>query len=72
MVGNNLERDIKGANRLGLISVFLSWSPRRAKTPADPSEIPDYTIEEPLALLDLMDALESGDDERLDGYRKNR
>ena len=28
MVGNNLERDIKGANRLGLISVFLSWSLR--------------------------------------------
>ena len=23
MVGNNLERDIKGANRLGIISVFL-------------------------------------------------
>ena len=29
MVGNNLERDIAGANRLGLISVFLHWTERR-------------------------------------------
>jgi HAD superfamily hydrolase (TIGR01549 family) len=69
MVGNNLERDIKGANRLGLTSVFMRWSPRRSRVPADIDEIPDYTIDEPLALLDLMDALESGDDGRLATYR---
>lgn len=69
MVGNNLERDIKGANRLGILSVFLSWSPRRSKTPADDEEAPDYEITEPLALLDLMDALENADEQRLESYR---
>ena len=33
MLGNYLERDIKGANELGMISVWLDWSPRRPKTP---------------------------------------
>jgi len=32
MVGNNLERDIRGANELGILSVWLNWSPRRRKT----------------------------------------
>jgi putative hydrolase of the HAD superfamily len=58
MVGNNLERDIRGANKLGLISVFLDWSPRRSKTPRDSSEVPDHTIHNPVELLDLMDTLE--------------
>lgn len=58
MVGNNLARDIKGANALGLISVWLDWAPRRAKIPADVSETPQYTIKEPGALLPLLDELE--------------
>jgi putative hydrolase of the HAD superfamily len=59
MVGNNLRRDIKGANALGLISVFLRWSPRRSKTPADSSEVPKHTIDTPLELLDLLERLEA-------------
>jgi HAD superfamily hydrolase (TIGR01549 family) len=58
MVGNHLERDIKGANACGLISVWLDWSPRRPKTPADDSEIPAHTIKNPLDLLTLLDRLE--------------
>ncbi len=58
MVGNFLARDIKGANDLGMISVWLDWSPRRPKTPADASETPDYTIQTPLELLDVLDAIE--------------
>ena len=60
MVGNNLERDIKGANGLGLVSVFLRWSDRRSRVPADPGEVPDFTIDLPEDLLDLMDRLETG------------
>jgi HAD superfamily hydrolase (TIGR01549 family) len=58
MVGNYLERDIKGANQVGMISVWLDWAPRRPKVPADPSEVPQYTIKMPLDLLPLIEALE--------------
>ena len=58
MVGNNLERDIKGANAIGLISVWISWSPRRSHTPADASETPDYSISAPLDLPDLLEKIE--------------
>jgi len=58
MVGNNLERDIKGANALGILSVWLDWAPRRSKIPADASEQPLYTIKMPLDLLPLLQQLE--------------
>lgn len=58
MVGNNLARDIKGANALELISVWLDWAPRRAKIPADASEAPRYTIKTPAELLPLLDQIE--------------
>jgi HAD superfamily hydrolase (TIGR01549 family) len=57
MVGNHLERDVKGANRLGLISVWLDWAPRRPKVPAGEWEVPRYTIKEPLQLLALLSQL---------------
>lgn len=57
MVGNNLSRDIKGANQMGIISVHLDWTPRYPKTPADESERPDYTISQPLELIDLIERL---------------
>ena len=60
MVGNHLERDIKGANALGLISVWLDWAPRRSKVPVDASEVPAYTIQAPLELLALIEAIERG------------
>ena len=59
MVGNHLERDVKGANQVGMISVWLDWAPRRAKVPAEPAEIPRHTIRAPLELLPLIDQLES-------------
>ncbi len=58
MVGNNLERDIKGANALGIISVWLNWSPRRSKIPADASEVPQHTLLTPAELLPLLERLD--------------
>jgi putative hydrolase of the HAD superfamily len=58
MVGNHLARDIRGANKLGMISVWIDWAPRRPKKPADQSEVPQYTIKKPLDLLDLLPVLE--------------
>ena len=59
MVGNFLERDIKGANQVGMISVWLDWAPRRPKLPSTPSEVPQHTIKMPLDLLPLIEKLES-------------
>src|SRR5690606_7095372 len=58
MVGNYLARDIKGANALGMISVWLDWAPRRPKVPAEARERPRYRIQQPLDLLPLLDELE--------------
>lgn len=59
MVGNNLSRDIKGANDLGIISVWLDWAPRRPKVPADATEQPQFTVKKPLDLLDVIAQLEN-------------
>jgi putative hydrolase of the HAD superfamily len=59
MVGNHLERDIKGANQLGMISVWLDWAPRRAKIPADDSELPRFSIRTPHELLAVVEAIEA-------------
>lgn len=58
MVGNNLERDIKGANETGLISVFLRWSTRRTHVPKDASEKPRFTIDYIEDLPDLLERIE--------------
>ena len=58
MVGNNLARDIKGANLVGMLSVWIDWATRRSKVPADSKEVPAYTIKLPLDLLAIVDQLE--------------
>lgn len=59
MVGNNLYRDIKGANDIGLTTVWLDWAPRRSKVPADETEVPDYTIKMPRELIGVIEKLEA-------------
>lgn len=57
MVGNNLERDIAGAKRLGLITIFLHWNERRRTTPVTADETPDYTVHDAAELVALVDRL---------------
>jgi putative hydrolase of the HAD superfamily len=59
MVGNHLGRDIKGANALGIMSVWLNWSPRRSKIPADSLEVPRYTLQSPAEFLPLIEQIEA-------------
>jgi len=54
MVGNNLERDIAGANRLGLISIFYHLNDRRRTHPTTPDEIPSYTVGSAAELSDVI------------------
>jgi putative hydrolase of the HAD superfamily len=58
MVGNNLERDIVGANRLGLISVFFHWNDRRRSQPLTAEEEPRYTVSSIEELVSLVDDLD--------------
>jgi phosphoglycolate phosphatase-like HAD superfamily hydrolase len=60
MVGNNLSRDIKGANDFGLISLFVGWSKRRSHAPADASEVPNHRIDQLRYLPDTIAAIELG------------
>jgi FMN phosphatase YigB (HAD superfamily) len=54
MVGNRLERDIAGANRLGLTSVWLRSGPRYRKVPQRPDEHADFTIDRLVELLEIV------------------
>ena len=59
MIGNNLKKDVAGANRQGLISVWLDWSPRYFHTVEEPDWQPDYTVHTPEELLTLIHRLEA-------------
>ena len=59
MVGDSLERDVKGANGVGMISVWLNWTPRLSQVPADDSEAPRFIIKRPLDLLAVIESLEA-------------
>ena len=59
MIGNNLKKDVAGANRQGLISVWLDWSPRYFHTGEEPDWQPDYTVHTPEELLALIHRLEA-------------
>ncbi|MDR1108341.1 MAG: HAD family hydrolase [Spirochaetaceae bacterium] len=65
MVGNNLQRDISGANRFGIVSIWIDWSPRYPRESNGEDEIPDYVIhtpqELPLLLRDLEGAVKTGE-----------
>ncbi len=54
MVGNNLERDIVGANRLGLISVFFHWTERRRTQPLTAEETPRHTVTSAEEMITLV------------------
>ncbi len=58
MVGNNLERDIVGANRLGLISVFFHVNERRRTRPLADEETPRHTVTSAHELVELIERLD--------------
>lgn len=59
MVGNNVGRDIRGANRAGIRSVLLTWSKRRPFDEEIPEDHPDFTISRPEELIPLLEKLET-------------
>ena len=64
MVGNNLKKDVAGANRFGITSIWLDWSPRYFHSVEEPDWQPDYTVKSPGELKRLIDALETKAEDR--------
>ena len=58
MIGNNLKKDIAGANRYGITSIRLDWSPRYFHTVEEADWQPDYTVSTPEKLRELIYSLE--------------
>ena len=59
MVGNSCRNDIAGANRYGITSVLMDWSPHHSMTPHNADEVPDFIIHELTELPGLLERLES-------------
>jgi FMN phosphatase YigB (HAD superfamily) len=58
MVGNRVDRDVKGSKALGMISVLLTWSRRYRLQPNEAAETPDYVISDLAELPALLDQIE--------------
>ena len=70
MVGNNLARDIRGANALGLVTIWFAWNERYPLAPAGPDERPTYQVGDAEELRALLAALDRGD--RPEAFRHPR
>lgn len=64
MIGNNLAKDVAGANRYGITSIWLDWSPRYFHEVKEPLWQPDYVIKHPSELPELLEKLEKKIEER--------
>ena len=58
MVGNNLRRDVVGANAFGIRSALMRWSPRYHYQWACAAEQPDYVLDDPTELPALLEQIE--------------
>ena len=59
MIGNNVKRDIRGANRFGIRSVLIDWSARRPYVEELPEDHFTYRIHTPEEILPLVRRLEA-------------
>lgn len=58
MIGNNLKKDVAGANRFGIVSIWLDWSPRYFHSFEEEDWRPDYIVRHPSELPGLLARLE--------------
>ena len=58
MVGNRLDRDIRGSRALGMISVLLTAANRNRSQPSDEGDTPDHAIARLAELPALLDQIE--------------
>lgn len=60
MIGNRLDRDVRGANILGLISVWFHWNERYAAHDRHWGDPPTYEVRTARELVELIERVESG------------
>jgi putative hydrolase of the HAD superfamily len=60
LIGNNLQRDIRGANQLGLVSVWFHWNDRYPTKPVDFTEKPAFTVYFANEILKVIELIEQG------------
>jgi len=58
MIGNRLTRDVRGANHLGLISVWFHWNERYTSDLNDDDQ-PTYEVHTARELLELVERVEA-------------
>ncbi|MBR3504007.1 MAG: HAD hydrolase-like protein [Clostridia bacterium] len=58
MIGNNLAKDVAGANAFGVRSAFLRMSPRYRHEWSNAAETPDYVLDRPEELPALLKRIE--------------
>ena len=59
MIGNNIRKDVRGANEFGITSIWFNWSPRYFHTVEHPAERSHYTTDDYDALFSLIEALDA-------------
>lgn len=59
MIGNNIAKDVKGANNFNITSVWLDWSPRYFHEFKEEDWKPDYTVKTEEELKALIDKIEN-------------
>lgn len=58
MIGNNIRKDVRGANEFGITSIWFNWSPRYFHTVEHPSERSHYTTADYNELYALIETLD--------------
>ena len=57
MVGNNIKRDVRGANQVGVVSVLFHWNERYARV--NDGSVPRYEVHNARELLELVMRIEN-------------
>ena len=70
MIGNNLKKDIAGANRYGITSIWLDWSPRYFHEVEEPDWKPDHVVKDPEELYSLICELEKKAESQAELFQK--
>lgn len=60
MVGDRVDTDIAGANRVGITSILCRWNSRYPVTVSDEVDMPDYVIASIKELPELLDWIDDG------------